>query len=74
MMNTICIYIDENLDQTSLAALKSDLLNVPHVVNVEMNAKQPHDVTVEFESHYNTPMALLHTIEKKGLHPDIFHC
>ena len=73
-MNVICIYIDENLSQSTRNTLKADLLNVPHVVNVEMNDNQPHDVAVEFEPHHNTPMALLTTIENKGLHPDIFSC
>jgi len=73
-MNTVCIYIDENLSHTNLETLKNDLLNVPHVINVEMKDDKPHDVAVEFEPHHNIPMTLLTTLENKGLHPDIFSC
>ncbi|NOY66266.1 MAG: hypothetical protein GXP13_02500 [Gammaproteobacteria bacterium] len=71
-MNTVCIYIDETLDLQSLATLKNDLLQVPHVINVEMNNVTPHDIAVDFEPHHNIPITLLSALEKKGLHSDIF--
>jgi len=73
-MNTVCIYIDENLDHATRSSVRNELLNVPHVVHVEMKDDTPHDVAVEFEPHHNIPMTLLTKLENKGLHPDIFSC
>jgi len=73
-MNTVCIYIDNDLDHDAIESIKSDLLAIPHVCHVQMQDQQPHDVAIEFEAHHDVPMTLLHALENKGLHADIFSC
>lgn len=70
-MNSIQVYIDEKLDSKSLNELKTAMMNLPHVINVELNLHTPHDMLVEYEAHYNIPMLVMDKLHHKGLHPDI---
>jgi len=70
-MHSIQVYIDEKLDSKSLSELKQQMLSLPHVTNVEINASQPHDLMVEYEEHFNIPMLVMDKLHHKGLHPDI---
>jgi hypothetical protein len=70
-MHFIQVYIDESLDAKSLDELKTAMMNLPHVTNVEINANAPHDLLVEYEEHYNIPMLVMDKLHHKGLHPDI---
>jgi hypothetical protein len=73
-MNTICIHIDETLDTDEIEDVKDEIMHVPHVVNVEMNPRVPHDMTVEFEEHHNMPMIILSRLSEHGLHSDVMPC
>lgn len=70
-MNTVRIYIDENLDTSRLQNLKQLLENIPHVVDVEISAKEPHEVVVDYEEQQNMPVKLIEVLREKGFHPDI---
>lgn len=70
-MHSIQVYIDEELDINSLQDLKAMMMNLPHVTNVEINEKTPHDVLVEYEEHFNIPMLVMDKLHHRGLHPDI---
>ena len=70
-MHSIQVYIDEALDASRLADLKSLVLALPHVVNVEINPATPHDLLVEYEEHFNIPMLVMDKLHHQGLHPDI---
>lgn len=70
-MRAIQVYIDDDLDSKSLSDLKSLMLGLPHVTNVELSTSQPHDMLVEYEEHYNIPMLVMDKLHHQGLHPDI---
>lgn len=70
-MHFIQVYIDESLDSESLNELKTAMMNLPHVTNVEINTQTPHDILVEYEEHFNIPMLVMDKLHHKGLHPDI---
>lgn len=70
-MHSIQLYIDETLDANSLRSLKSQMQALPHIVNVEVNTKQPHDLFVEYEENFNIPMLIIDKLHHEGLHPDI---
>ena len=70
-MHSIQVYIDDELDSKSLNELKSLMLALPHVTNVEMNISRPHDMLVEYEEHYNIPMLVMDKLHHRGFHPDI---
>jgi PIN domain nuclease of toxin-antitoxin system len=70
-MHSIQVYIDEELDPKSLSELKLLMQELPHVTNVELSIKQPHDMLVEYEEHYNIPMLVMDKLHHQGLHPDI---
>lgn len=70
-MHSIQVYIDEKLDAHSLNELKILMQQLPHVTNVEVNSKQPHDLFVEYEENFNIPMLVIDKLHHKGLHPDI---
>jgi hypothetical protein len=44
---------------------------VNHIVDVEVNARTPHDMLVEFEEHHISPMAILRELSRHGIHADI---
>ena len=70
-MHTIYIHIDENLDEAGMRALSNDLKGVSHIVDVEINARTPHDMLVEFEERHISPMAILRELDRHGVHADI---
>ena len=70
-MHTIYIHIDENLGEEGMRSLSNDLMGMEHIVDVEINAKTPHDMLVEFEEHHISPMAILRELTKHGVHADI---
>ena len=70
-MHTIYIHIDENLDEDGMRSLSNELMGMDHIVDVEINARTPHDMLVEFEEHHISPMAILRELTKHGVHADI---
>ena len=70
-MNSVQVYIDEMLEAGQLNAIKSLVLGIPHVHNVEVNSAVPHEMMIDFDAHYNIPMSILEKLESRGIHPDI---
>jgi len=70
-MNTVQIYIDEKLDVEQLKRLKQLLMDISHVVDVEISSHAPHGFVVEYEEHHDMPVLLIETLRGEGLHPDI---
>ncbi|MBI1423476.1 MAG: hypothetical protein GC149_08435 [Gammaproteobacteria bacterium] len=70
-MNTVRIYIDENLDTSHVQGLRQMLKNVPHVVNVAISDRDPHEVVVDYEERHNMPVKLIAVLRGQGYHPDI---
>lgn len=70
-MNTITIYIDENLNAQAIEQLKNEMMALPHVVDVESPRMDEHDLTVEYEPNCSIPRKVLQWLRSKGLHPDI---
>lgn len=70
-MNTVRIYIDENLDTSHLRGIKQMIEAIPHVVDVEVSDKEPHEVVVDYEEQKNMPVKLIEVLRNQGYHPDI---
>ena len=70
-MNTVRIYIDEKLDTTHMHGLRQMLRNVPHVVDVAISDKEPHEVMVDYDERQNMPVKLIEVLRRQGYHPDI---
>ena len=70
-MHTIQVYIDETLDEQGLAELRNTLLAIPHVEQVKMNSKMPHDLLVEYDEHHVMAMDIVNRLYQRGLHPDV---
>ena len=70
-MNTVRIYIDETLDTSRLQSLKQIIQNIPHVLDVAVSDKDPHEVTVDYDERQNMPVKLIEVLRAKGFHPDI---
>jgi hypothetical protein len=70
-MHAIQLYIDENLDAGQLSALRQTLMDVPHVVDVELSSRDHHDMLVEYEEKSGMPMSIIRSLRKQGLHPDV---
>jgi hypothetical protein len=73
-MNTVYVHIDERLRLRDMGKLRKELMDVPHVSNVETNPRQPHDLLVEFEENHNVPMQIQRFLHDRGLHSDITSC
>ncbi|MGD8483645.1 MAG: hypothetical protein PVJ63_06655 [Thioalkalispiraceae bacterium] len=73
-MHTIQIHVEETLTSEQLQALKNSLLSIPHIQDVSMSPRDPHDFLVDFEEAHNTPIAVMHELHQQGLHPDITSC
>jgi len=71
-MNTIQLYIEENLGPEQVSILREKLLHVPYVTDVEISDKSPHEFVVEFEAQQNMPMRIITFLKQQGYHPDIF--
>lgn len=73
-MHTIYIHIDEDLDERQLVSLRQELQHLEPVGDVEVNARLPHDMLVEYEETRITPMAILRKLHRCGVHCDIMTC
>ena len=71
VMHTIYLRIDEDLDESSMRALRDELRGVGHITDVEVHVRTPHDMLVEFEEEYISPMAILRELGRHGVHADI---
>lgn len=74
MMSIMSIHINETLENRDIRELKNKLMLMPHVLNIELNVSVPHNLTVEYESHYNIPVTMLNKLSKQGLHTYIQLC
>ena len=70
-MHTIYLRIDEELDETGMSTLKEGMRGVSHITDVEIHARAPHDMLVEFEEEHISPMAILRELSRRGVHADI---
>ena len=71
-MHSVHLFIHEDLDTNQLGKVKDTLARLPHVVDVGMSEKAPHDLYVDYEEQqHDIPTKILETLEKQGLHPDI---
>jgi len=70
-MHTIYLRIDEELDETGMSTLKEGMTGIRHITDVEIHARTPHDMLVEFEEQYISPMAILRELGRRGVHADI---
>lgn len=71
-MHSVHLYIHETLDSSHLGKVKDVLAHIPHVVDVGVSEKAPHDVYVDYEERqHDIPMKILQALENQGLHPDI---
>ncbi len=67
-MNTIRVYIDEKIDRQQLEHL---LMGITHVVDVEIEENDPHELVIEYEEHHNMPIKIIETLRSEGFHPDV---
>jgi hypothetical protein len=44
---------------------------VGHITDVEVHPRTPHDILIEFEEQYISPMAILRELNRHGVHGDI---
>ncbi len=70
-MSTVCIHLDEGLNEQELEAIETELMHIPPVRHVALNPRLPHDLVVEYETHCNMPIKILRSLARHGLHPDI---
>lgn len=73
-MHSINVHIDETMKQGDIEGLRQQLLQDPHVSNVEMRSEMPHDMLVEFEERHDVPLHVLDMLKQRGLHADIVGC
>lgn len=72
-MNTIRIYLDEDLVQPQRHRLVNAIKGLPHVFDVEIGRNECHEVVVEYEAHCNIPVVLIESLRRQGFHPDIIY-
>ncbi len=70
-MHTIYLRIDEDLGEQGMQALQAELKEIGHITDVEVHQNTPHDMLVEFEEDYISPMAILRKLNQRGVHADI---
>ena len=70
-MHTIYLRIDDDLDQTGMTTLQEGMRGVAYITDVEINARTPHDMLVEFEEEHISPMAILKELGRRGVRADI---
>ncbi|MCG6867142.1 MAG: hypothetical protein LJE58_17110 [Thiogranum sp.] len=70
-MHTIYLRIDEDLDEPGMRTLQDDLRSVGHITDVEVHPRTPHDMLIEFEEQYISPMEILRELNRHGVHGDI---
>ena len=71
-MNTIQLYIEENLDEINIERIKKMLMEIEHVKDVEISSQSPHEFVIDFDEHHNMPMKIIEVLKAEGYHPDIF--
>lgn len=70
-MNSIQLYIEEHLDPERLNKLKKLIMEIEHVIDVEVSSQSRHEFVVDYEEHHNMPMILIDVLRSEGYHPDI---
>lgn len=70
-MNTVYIHINETLNPNQQTSIGAELRRLRHVTDVEVSAKQPHDMLVEYSPHRGMPMRILQKLSSLGLHADV---
>lgn len=70
-MHTIYLRIDQDIDEARMHWLKEELSGVGHITDVEIHARTPRDMLVEFEEAHISPMAILHKLGGFGVRADI---
>lgn len=70
-MNSVRIYIDEELDGDRRNALIDTIQSIQHVVDVELSDRDPHEFLVEYHAQKNLPVRLIEVLRARGYHPDI---
>ena len=70
-MHTIYLRIDEELDASGMSTLMEGMRGVAHITDVEIHARTPQDMLVEFEEEHISPMAILKELGRRGVHADI---
>ena len=70
-MNTIRIYVDENLNAKNVENIDKLLKSINHVEDVEFGRDDPHELLVEYDEHYDMPIRIAEALRAKGYHPDI---
>jgi hypothetical protein len=70
-MHTIYLRIDEELDETGMSTLKEGMRALSHITDVEIHARTPRDMLVEFEEEHISPMAILRELGRRGVRADI---
>ncbi|MDZ7662118.1 hypothetical protein [Thiohalophilus sp.] len=73
-MRAIQIHFHDTLDNQQRDQLRNELMALPHVSNVEVEASKEHDMLIEFEERHNMPMSIMDVLHNQGLHPDITAC
>lgn len=73
-MNAVYIHINETLNPSQQTRVGAELRRLRHVTDVEVNARQPHDVLVEYSPHRGMPMHILQKLSSLGLHADAMSC
>lgn len=70
-MNTIRIYVDENLDTQNVENIDRLLKGMNHVGDVEFGRGDPHELLVEYDDKFDMPIKITEALREKGYHPDI---
>lgn len=70
-MHTIYLRIDQDLDENRMRTLQKELSGVGHITDVEIHSRTPHDMLVEFEEQYISPMSILKRLGHFGVRADI---
>jgi len=73
-MNALHIYINKTLDTDSLDSLKTGLMDLEHVSDVECSAKSPHELVVEVDEHCSMAINVMNYLNQQGVSPDITYC
>ncbi len=71
-MNSIQLYIEENLDEKNIELIKKMLMEIEYVKDVEISRQSPHEFVIDFDEHHNMPMKVIEALKAEGYHPDIF--
>jgi hypothetical protein len=73
-MRAIQIHFHDRLNNQLLDQVRTQLLSMPYISNVEIESGKAQDLLVEFEEHHNIPMSVMDVLHHQGFHPDITSC